>query len=66
MTGNADRIAELFRIKTNRLLDQAEDPREVLDFAQTGQVELLQQVRRSDLAARWFTDRLAPGPNRSR
>ncbi|MFD0274220.1 PspA/IM30 family protein [Kitasatospora sp. NPDC127111] len=46
MAGIADRLAELFRIKANRLLDRAEDPREVLDFAYTQQLELLQQVRR--------------------
>jgi phage shock protein A len=45
MTGVGDRIAELFRIKVDRLLDRAEDPREVLDFAHTQQLELLQHVR---------------------
>ncbi|MEU8511082.1 PspA/IM30 family protein [Kitasatospora sp. NPDC048722] len=46
MAGMADRIAELFRIKAGKVLDRAEDPREVLDFAYVQQVELLQQVRR--------------------
>ncbi|MGW3045881.1 PspA/IM30 family protein [Kitasatospora sp. NPDC001159] len=46
MTGIGDRIAELFRIKANRVLDRVEDPREVLDFAHLQQLELLQQVRR--------------------
>ncbi|MEU9046301.1 MULTISPECIES: PspA/IM30 family protein [unclassified Kitasatospora] len=53
MTGIADRMAELFRIKASKVLDRAEDPREVLDFAYTQQLELLQQVRRAlaDVAA---------------
>ncbi|BFV55371.1 PspA/IM30 family protein [Kitasatospora sp. CMC57] len=46
MTGIADRIAELFRIKAHAVLDRAEDPREVLDYAYAQQVDLLQQVRR--------------------
>lgn len=46
MTGLGDRIVELFRIKANRVLDRAEDPREALDFAHTQQLELLQRVRR--------------------
>ena len=40
------RLAELFRIKANKALDQAEDPREVLDYSYTQQLEMLQKVRR--------------------
>ncbi|MFI9270812.1 PspA/IM30 family protein [Kitasatospora sp. NPDC052896] len=40
------RIAALFRIKANKVLDRAEDPREALDYSYAKQVELLQQVRR--------------------
>ncbi|MBO1414563.1 PspA/IM30 family protein [Streptomyces sp. FH025] len=46
MAGIASRIAELFRIRANQALDRAEDPREVLDYAHTQQLELLQKVRR--------------------
>ncbi|MEV7182245.1 PspA/IM30 family protein [Kitasatospora sp. NPDC093679] len=47
MPGVGDRVAELFRIKANRLLDRAEDPREVLDFAHAQQQDLVHEVRRS-------------------
>jgi phage shock protein A len=40
------RIADLFRMKTNKALDRAEDPREVLDYSYERQLELLQKVRR--------------------
>jgi phage shock protein A len=40
------RLAALFRIKANKALDRAEDPREVLDYSYTKQLEMLQQVRR--------------------
>ena len=40
------RLAALFRIKANKALDQAEDPREVLDYSYTQQLEMLQKVRR--------------------
>ena len=40
------RIATLFRAKANKVLDRAEDPREVLDYSYERQLELLQQVRR--------------------
>jgi phage shock protein A len=40
------RIATLFRVKANKALDQAEDPRELLDYSYERQVELLQQVHR--------------------
>ena len=40
------RIAMLFRIKANKALDRAEDPREVLDYSYERQVEMLAKVRR--------------------
>src|SRR6266545_999866 len=42
----ARRIAMLFRIKANKALDKAEDPREVLDYSYERQVEMLAKVRR--------------------
>ncbi|PLW66194.1 PspA/IM30 family protein [Streptomyces sp. SCUT-3] len=46
MSSIADRIATLFRIKANKALDRAEDPRDVLDHSYVQQQELLQKVRR--------------------
>lgn len=46
MTSIAHRMATLFRIKANKALDQAEDPREVLDYSSARQQEMLQKVRR--------------------
>ncbi|GAA3500872.1 PspA/IM30 family protein [Streptomyces prasinosporus] len=46
MTSIPKRIAALFRIKANKALDRAEDPREVLDYSYAQQQELLQKVRR--------------------
>jgi phage shock protein A len=40
------RIADLFKMKANKALDHAEDPREVLDYSYQRQLELLQKVRR--------------------
>jgi phage shock protein A len=40
------RIATLFRVKANKALDRAEDPRDLLDYSYEQQLELLQQVRR--------------------
>ena len=40
------RIATLFRVKANKALDRAEDPREVLDYSYEQQLEMVQQVRR--------------------
>ncbi|WP_406724599.1 PspA/IM30 family protein [Streptomyces sp. GD-15H] len=53
MSSIADRITTLFRIKANKALDAAEDPREVLDYSHTQQMELLGKVRRgvADVAA---------------
>ncbi|QUW85474.1 PspA/IM30 family protein (plasmid) [Streptomyces mirabilis] len=46
MSSIARRIANLFRIKANKALDRAEDPREILDYSYEQQRELLQKVRR--------------------
>jgi len=46
MTSITQRIAALFRIKANKALDRAEDPREVLDYSYQQQLEMLQKVRR--------------------
>lgn len=40
------RLALVFRTKASKMLDRAEDPREVLDYSYQRQLELLQQVRR--------------------
>jgi phage shock protein A len=40
------RLAALFRIKANKVLDRAEDPREVLDYSYSQQLEMLQKIRR--------------------
>jgi phage shock protein A len=44
--GIARRLALLFRVKANKALDAAEDPREVLDYSYQRQNEMLAQVRR--------------------
>jgi phage shock protein A len=46
MSSIAHRIAALFRIKANKALDKAEDPREVLDYSYTQQQEMLRKVQR--------------------
>ncbi|SBW23642.1 phage shock protein PspA [Candidatus Protofrankia californiensis] len=40
------RLALVFKTKANKILDRAEDPREVLDYSYQRQLDLLQQVRR--------------------
>jgi len=40
------RLSLVFKAKANKALDAAEDPREVLDYSYTKQMEMLQQVRR--------------------
>src|SRR6202050_5802276 len=40
------RIAVLFRVKANKALDRAGDPRRVLDYSYEQQLEMLQKVRR--------------------
>ncbi|NBM21258.1 PspA/IM30 family protein, partial [Streptomyces sp. GC420] len=46
MTSITQRIATLFRVKANKALDRAEDPREVLDYSYEQQLAMLQRVRR--------------------
>ncbi|MFC8275442.1 PspA/IM30 family protein [Streptomyces sp. NPDC057271] len=46
MTSITHRITALFRVKANKALDRAEDPREVLDDSYRQQQEMLQRVRR--------------------
>ncbi|MFB7171912.1 PspA/IM30 family protein [Streptomyces sp. NPDC056254] len=46
MTSITQRITTLFRVKANKALDKAEDPREVLDYSYEQQREMLQRVRR--------------------
>jgi phage shock protein A len=40
------RLATLFRVKANKALDRAEDPREILDYSYEQQLEMVQKVRR--------------------
>lgn len=44
--GIARRLAQLFQIKAGKVLDRAEDPREVLDYSYERQLEMLTKVRR--------------------
>ncbi|HMR49893.1 MAG TPA: PspA/IM30 family protein [Arachnia sp.] len=46
MAGIFERIALVFRSKTNKALDKIEDPRETLDYSYERQLQLLQNVRR--------------------
>lgn len=46
MSDNTSRMRDIFRIKTSRVLDKMEDPREALDDSYDQQVRMLQQVRR--------------------
>lgn len=51
--GIGRRIAELYEVKVNALLDRAEDPRQVLDYSYARQQELVPRMRRAiiDVAA---------------
>lgn len=51
--GIGRRIAQLYEVKVNALLDRAENPREVLDYSYAQQQELLLRIRRAitDVAA---------------
>jgi phage shock protein A len=40
------RVSLIFKAKANKALDKAEDPREILDYSYTKQLEMLTQVRR--------------------
>jgi phage shock protein A len=44
--GLISRITTIFKARISKLLDQAEDPRETLDYSYERQLELLQQVKR--------------------
>lgn len=44
--GLLHRLAMVFRIKTNKMLDRAEDPRDVMDFSYQRQLEMLTRMRR--------------------
>jgi len=46
MAGLMKRMSLIFKAKTSKMLDRAEDPRETLDYSYTKQLELLQKVRR--------------------
>lgn len=46
VTSITQRVTTLFRIKANKALDKAEDPREVLDQSYEQQQRMLQRVRR--------------------
>ncbi len=43
--GIARRMAELYQVKVNALLDRAEDPREMLDYSYAQQQEFLRRMR---------------------
>lgn len=43
--GIARRIADLYQVKVNALLDRAEDPREMLDYSYAQQQEFLRRMR---------------------
>ncbi len=43
--GIASRIAELYEVKVNALLDRAEDPREMIDYSYSRQQEYLRRMR---------------------
>jgi len=45
--GIGRRIAQLYEVKVNALLDRAEDPREVLEYSYARQQELLPGIRRA-------------------
>jgi phage shock protein A len=45
--GVFQRLANIFRAKTNKVLDRVEDPRDTLDLSYEKQLENLQKVRRS-------------------
>ncbi|MEY9849115.1 phage shock protein A [Streptacidiphilus sp. BW17] len=44
--GLVHRVTDMFKVKANKALDRAEDPRETLDYAYQRQIQLLQQVKR--------------------
>jgi phage shock protein A len=44
--GLMQRLSDIFRAKASKALDQAEDPRETLDYSYQRQLEMLQKVKR--------------------
>lgn len=44
--GLMKRFTDIFRAKTSKMLDKAEDPRETLDYSYERQLEMVQKVRR--------------------
>ena len=44
--GLLSRMSTIFKAKTSKMLDRAEDPRETLDYSYERQLELLQKVKR--------------------
>lgn len=44
--GMISRMSTIVKSKMNRLLDQAEDPRETLDYSYEKQMEMLRNVKR--------------------
>ncbi|MBF9066738.1 PspA/IM30 family protein [Streptacidiphilus fuscans] len=44
--GLVHRVTDMFKIKANKALDRAEDPRETLDYAYQRQIQMLQKVKR--------------------
>src|SRR5205085_6689990 len=46
MSSIMSRLTTIFRAKANKALDNAEDPRETLDYSYQKQLELLTKVRR--------------------
>ena len=44
--GLLSRMSTIFKAKTSKMLDKAEDPRETLDYSYEKQLELLQKVKR--------------------
>src|ERR1700712_5418478 len=49
--GILNRFATIFRSKANKVMDNAEDPRETLDYSYQKQLEMLSKVRRGVPAA---------------
>jgi len=45
--GIGRRLAQLYEVKVNALLDRAEDPREILEYSYARQQELLPRIRRA-------------------
>jgi phage shock protein A len=57
--GIARRVAELYEVKVNALLDRAEDPREMLDYSYARQQHYLREMRESAVDLRASQNRAA-------